>query len=146
MSKFSDDLEVKLLNLVLRGVSYTPPTSIYIGLFTSDPSDTLGSPTGEVLASGSWEDYVRVDAAAGAAIADGWQTPGTNNGTTSNAKVITFLANDGSASVTIHGIGIFDGSGVNANLLFHATLATDKTLLTGDVLSFGVGSITVTLD
>jgi len=150
MSKFSDHLEEKLLNHIFRDILYTKPSSIYIGLFTVVPADALGTPTNEVLATSAWSNYLRVDAAngdgtTGAGIATGWQTPNATGGSTSNAKVITFAANNGAASVTIKGIGIFDGSGSGANLLFHSQLATEKTLLTGDVLSFGLNSITVTL-
>ena len=150
MSKFSDHLEEKLLNHIFRGVDYVKPGAIYIGLFTEVPTDALGTPTNEVLATSAWSNYARVDAAngdgtTGAGIATGWETPNASGGSTSNAKVITFLANNGAASVTIKGIGIFDGGGSGANLLFHSNLATEKTLLTGDVLSFGENSITVTL-
>lgn len=150
MSKFSDHLEEKLLNHIFRDVTYNKPGAIYIGLFTVIPTDALGSPTNEVLSTSAWGNYARVDAAngdgtTGATIATGWSTPNSSGGSTNNAKVITFAANNGAASVTIKGIGIFDGSGSGANLLFHSQLATEKTLLTGDVLSFGINSITVTL-
>jgi hypothetical protein len=150
MSKFSDHLEEKLLNHIFRGVDYVKPGAIYIGLFTEIPADALGTPTGEVLSTSQWSNYGRVDAAngngtTGAATVTGWEVPNATQGSTSNAKVITFAANNGAASVTIKGIGIFDGNSTSANLLFHSLLATEKTLLTGDVLSFGENSITVTL-
>lgn len=150
MAKFSDYLETRLLNHIFRQDTYASPTSIYIGLFTVAPADVLGTPTGEVLSTSQWSNYGRVDAAngngtTGAATVTGWEVPNATQGSTSNAKVITFAANNGAASVTIKGIGIFDGNSTSANLLFHSQLATEKTLLTGDVLSFGENSITVTL-
>lgn len=145
MSEFSDYLETSLINHIFRGTTFTSPSSIYIALFTSNPTDLLGSTTGEVLASGTWTDYERKDAAVGGTIQSGWAAPGASDGTTSNAKVITFDANNGSAQVTVTHIGIFDAA-TAGNLLFHSPLASDKVLLQGDVLSFGVGSITVTLD
>jgi hypothetical protein len=150
MAKFSDYLETRLLNHIFRQDTYASPTSIYIGLFTVAPADALGTPTGEVLSTSQWSNYGRVDAAngngtTGAATVTGWEVPNATQGSTSNAKVITFAANNGAASVTIKGIGIFDGNSTSANLLFHSLLATEKTLLTGDVLSFGENSITVTL-
>ena len=150
MAKFSDYLETRLLNHIFRQDTYASPTSIYIGLFTVAPADVLGTPTGEVLSTSQWSNYGRVDAAngngtTGAATVTGWEVPNATQGSTSNAKVITFAANNGATAITIKGIGIFDGNSTAANLLFHSLLATEKTLLTGDVLSFGENSITVTL-
>ena len=151
MSKFSDYLEVHLLNHIFREDSYASPQKIFIGLFTEIPADALGTPTNEVLSTSSWSNYGRVDAANGdgltttAATVTGWEVPNATGGSTSNAKVITFAANNGATAITVKGIGIFDGNSTSANLLFHSNLATEKTLLTGDVLSFGENSITVTL-
>ena len=39
MAELSDYLEDKLLDHVLRGTSYTSPTTFYVGLYTSDPGD-----------------------------------------------------------------------------------------------------------
>lgn len=147
MSKFSDYLEVQLVNHIFRTPAYSAPSTIYIGLFTADPTDA-GSGA-EVNPAGTWTDYERIDAAnptgSGAAKETGWDAPGATDGTTQNAKVITFPANNGAASVTVTHIGIYDAA-TSGNLLFHAPLASSKTLLQGDVLSFGIGAITVTLD
>lgn len=143
MSKFSDYLEVQLVNHIFRTPAYSAPTTIYIALFTSDPTDTgAGS---EVSSGGTWTTYARQDAADGGSKESGWDAPGATNGTTQNSVVVTFPSNDGASSITVTHIGIFDTASVG-NLLFHAPLASPKTLLQGDVLSFGVGSITVTLD
>lgn len=143
MSKFSDYLEVQLVNHIFRTPAYSAPSTIYVGLFTSDPTDA-GSGT-EVDPLGTWTDYARQDAADGAGKETGWDAPGATDGTTQNAKVITFPANNGASSVTVTHIGVFDAA-TSGNLLFHAPLASSKTLLQGDVLSFGIGAITVTLD
>ena len=39
MAELSDYLEDKLLDHVLRGTSYTSPTTVYVGLYTTDPGD-----------------------------------------------------------------------------------------------------------
>lgn len=143
MSKFSDYLEVQLVNHIFRTPAYSAPTTIYVGLFTSDPMDAaVGA---EVDNLGTWTNYARQDAADGGSKEAGWDAPGATDGTTQNSLVITFPANNGAASVTVTHIGIFDAI-TAGNLLFHAPLASSKTLLQGDVLSFGIGAITVTLD
>jgi hypothetical protein len=39
MAELSNYLENSLLDHVLRGTSYTSPTTVYVGLYTSDPGD-----------------------------------------------------------------------------------------------------------
>lgn len=145
MSQFSNYLEQALVNHIFRDTAYSAPTSIYIALFTSDPGED-GSGA-EVDPAGTWTDYVRQDAAAGGTKVSGWAPPA--DGVTSNAKVITFPANNGASTVTVTHIGIYDSENADGltpgNLLFYAPLVSSKSLLQGDVLSFGIGSITVTL-
>ena len=140
MSKFSDYLEEKIIETTLRGAVMPAPSSIYIALFTSDPTDA-NTTTNEVTV-GAWPAYVRQDAAAGAAIATGWAP--ASNGVSSNAKVITFPANNGSAAITITHLAIYDAQS-SGNMLYHAPLVSAKTLQVGDVLSFGIGALTVTV-
>ena len=140
MSQFSDYLEAALVNHVFRDTAYSQPTSVYVGLFTSNPGED-GSGA-EVNPLGTWTDYARQDAAGGAAKVTGWDAPA--NGTTQNAKVLTYPANNGAATIVVTHIGIYDAL-TDGNLLFYAPLVSTKSLLQGDVLSFGIGSITVTL-
>jgi hypothetical protein len=142
MSQFSNYLEQALVNHIFRDTAYSQPTSIYIALFTSDPGeDGAGA---EVDPAGTWTDYVRQDAGGGGTKTSGWSSPA--DGVTQNAKVITFPANNGASTVVVTHVGIYDGlDPLNSNLLFYAPLVSSKSLLQGDVLSFGVGSITVTL-
>lgn len=48
----SDYLEDKLINHILKGVSYSPPAGIYIALYTSNPGE-LGTSGTEVSTSGT---------------------------------------------------------------------------------------------
>lgn len=141
MSQFSDYLEQALVNHIFRDTAYSQPTSIFIALFTSNPGED-GSGT-EVDSDSTWTDYERQDAAVGDVKVSGWAAPA--NGVTQNAKVITFPPNNGEATITVTHIGIYDAIS-GGNLLFYAPLVSSKSLLQGDVLSFGVGSITVTID
>lgn len=139
MSKFSDYTEGNIIETTLRGAAFPVPAKGYIALFTADPTDA--NVTGNEVQLAAWAAYVRVDAALAGAIATGWSA--NANGVSSNAKVLTFPANNGS-SITITHMGIYDAL-TGGNLLYHAPLAASKTLLTGDVLSFGIGSIVVTV-
>lgn len=140
MSQFSDYSERNIIETTLRGSPFPVPAGVFIALFTADPTDADATEN-EVNLS-VWPNYVRKDAADGAAIASGWAAP--VNGVSTNAKVITFPANNGEGAVTVTHIGMYDAQ-AGGNLLYHAPLTSSKTLLQGDVLSFGIGSITVTI-
>lgn len=140
MSRFSNYSENNIVETTLRGAAFPVPAGTYIGLFTADPTDA--NVTANEVQTSAWPAYVRRDAADGAAIATGWTAAA--DGVSSNAKVITFAANNGAGAVTVTHIGIYD-SATGGNLLYHAPLVSSKTLQVGDVLSFGVGSITVTI-
>lgn len=128
MAEFSNYLENKLLDHVLRNVSYTSPTTVYVGLFTSDPTD---AGTGTEVTGGSYaRQVVSVTTASGGVV-------------TSSAD-ITFpqaTANWG----TVSHIGILDAL-TSGNLLMHTPLTTSKTIDSGDILKINTGSLTVTLD
>lgn len=139
MSKFSNYSETNVIETTLRGAAFPVPSTIYLALFTADPTDA--NTTANEVQTGPFPAYVRKDAAVGAGIATGWVAP--SNGVTSNAKVITFPANNGAGTVTVTHLGIYDAI-TGGNLLYHSPLVASKALLVGDVLSFGIGAATIT--
>ena len=141
MSAFSNYLEEKIVESTLRGGTFPTITDTYVALFTADPGETGGS--GEVDAGGTWTNYARIDAAGAGAISTGWAA--SADGVTSNAQVITFPANNGVANVVVTHFAIFDAA-TGGNMLYHGSLAASKTLATGDVLSFNVGALQITVD
>ena len=141
MSKFSDYTEGQIIESTLRGAAFVVPSAIYIALFTADPTDA--NVTGGEVGTGAFPAYVRKDASNGSGgVASGWTA--NANGVSSNAKAITFPANNGAGTVVVTHIGIYDAA-TGGNLIYHAPLVTPKSLLVGDVLSFGIGAITVTV-
>lgn len=141
MSKFSNYTETNIIETTLRGTAFPVPAGVYVALFTADPTDA--NVTANEVTVGAFPAYVRKDAAAGAAISTGWAA--SANGVTSNAKVLTYPANNGAGTVTVTHLGIYDAL-TGGNLLYHSPLVSSKSLLIGDVLSFGIGAITVTVD
>lgn len=128
MAEISNYLENKLLDHVLRNTSYTSPTTVYVGLYTSDPTDA-GS--GTEVSGGS---YARQAVSFAAA----------SSGSSASSSVVEFpqaTANWG----TVAYVGLLDAV-TSGNLLFHSALTTSKVVETGDVLRFNSGSITVALD
>ena len=128
MAEFSDYLENKVLDHVLRNTSYTSPTTAYVGLFTSDPTDA-GSGT-EVSGGSYARQALSVTTASGGIV-------------TSSADV-TFPQATASWGTISH-IGVLDAL-TSGNLLMHTPLTTAKTIDNGDILKISSGNLTVTLD
>lgn len=129
MAGFSDYLEDKVLDHVFGGNAYTAPSTLYVALYTSAPSDTGGGT--EVSGGG----YVRQTAT--------FTVSGTNPTTASNTGAVeypTATANYG----TVTSVGIFDALS-GGNLLAYANLTTSKVVSTGDVFRFNAGDLDVTL-
>ena len=128
MAEFSDYLENKVLDHVLRNVSYSSPTTVFVGLYTSNPTDTN---SGTEVTGGS---YARQSLSVTTASA----------GIVTSSADVTFpqcTASWGSVGY----IGILDALS-SGNLLMHTALTTAKTIDTGDILKISSGNLTVTLD
>ena len=131
MAALSNYLESALINHILRNTPYTSPgTSIYIALYTSNPTDADSG------SEPSGNNYARVQVTA-------WDAPSTP-GVTQNTNVITFPTASGSWGTITH-VGIRDASS-GGNLLFHGALAESKAIGTNDVFQFPAGSLDVTMD
>ena len=127
MSQMSDYLENALVNAVLRNQAFTSPATVYLALYTSDPTDAK---TGTEVSGGG---YVRQ--------AITFNAP-TNGATPSAADVLFPIASASWGTVT-H-IGILDASTVG-NLLFYGALTNSKTIAANDQLKVAAGDITVAL-
>jgi hypothetical protein len=128
MAEFSNYLENKLLDHVLKNTSYTSPTTTFVGLFLSDPGE--GGTGTEVTGTGYARQALSVASASG--------------GSTSNSADVTF-PQAGSNWGTITHIGIYDAL-TSGNLLMYTPATTSKTIETGDILRITTGNLTVTLD
>ena len=127
MAAFSNYLENALINGTLRATSYTAPTTVYVGLFTDDPTDA-GSGT-EV----SGNAYARVSATFAA----------PSNGAAATNADVQFPQATGTWGTVTH-FAIFDAL-TTGNMLYHGALTTSKTIEIGDVFKIASGSLTVTL-
>lgn len=117
-----------IFDKMFRNQTFTPPSTLYLALFTSAPTDayTSGSPNGtEVSGSGYSRQAMALDAAASRA--------------TQNTDVESFTASGGNFG-TVVAIGIFDAS-TNGNLLWWDGLDVSKTVNDGDTISFAAGAI-----
>ena len=127
MAEMSNYLENALINGTIRGTTYTAPSTVYVGLYTSDPTDAN---TGTEVSGGS---YARQSVT--------FASP-SNGASASNADV-TFPQATASWG-TVAYIGLRDAS-TGGNLLYHTPLDASKTIDTGDIFKIASGSLTVTL-
>lgn len=132
MSAKSDYLENKVLDLVLGGNSFTPPSTVYVALYTAAPNDAGGGT--EVSGSG----YVRKDVANNST---NW--PNASNGTKSNGVAIEFATASGGDWGTVTHFALFDAASAG-NMLYYGALTSSKTVNNGDQARFATGALTVT--
>ena len=127
MAAMSNYLENALINATLRNTSYTTPTTVYVGLYTTDPTDAN---TGTEVTGGS---YARKAATFGA----------PSDGVSTISSAIEFDQATASWG-TVAYFGILDAA-TSGNLLYHGALTASKTIDTGDVFKFATSALTVTL-
>ena len=127
MAEMSNFLENALINATLRATTYTSVATVYVSLWTSDPTDA-GS--GTEVSGGS---YARTAVTFGAPA----------NGVTTNSADVTFPTATASWG-TVGWIGINDAAS-SGNLLYHSPLDTAKTIDTGDIFKISSGNLSVTL-
>ena len=127
MAEFSNYLENALINAVLRNTTYTSPATVYVSLYTTDPTD---ADSGTEVSGGS---YARTAVTMGA----------PSNGVSTNSADVTFPTATAGWGTVSH-IGIHDAS-TSGNLLFHTPLDTSKTIDSGDIFKITTGNLSVTL-
>jgi len=127
MAEMSNYLENALINATLRATTFTSPSTVYVGLYTADPTD---AGTGTEVSGGS---YARQSVTFGA----------PSNGVSTNSAAVEFPQCTSTWGTVSH-IGILDAS-TSGNLYYHTALDSSKTIETGDVFKIAIGNLSVTL-
>jgi len=120
--------ETHTLQYLLTTDSVTRPTSWYIGLFTSDPTDTGSAGTEVSTGTG----YARTAV-----------TFTVSGDTASNSAAVEFPAASGGNWGTISHIGVMDAS-TGGNMIVHSALDTAKAINDGDVFRIPTGDLDIT--
>jgi hypothetical protein len=130
MAEMSNFLENALINATLRNTTYTSVATVYVSLWTSNPTDA-GS--GTEVSGGS---YARTAVTFGA----------PSDGASLNSADVTFPTATASWG-TVGWIGINDSatSGGSDHLLYHTALDTAKAIDSGDIFKISTGNLSVTL-
>jgi|TARA_B110000285_G_scaffold159925_1_gene178545 hypothetical protein len=119
--------ETKTLEYLLTTTTVTRPTTWYIGLFTSDPTDT-GTAGTEVSGSAYARTAVTFSVTADVA---------------SNTAGVEFPAATGGNWGTIGWIGIMDAA-TSGNMIIHSALTVAKAINDGDVFRIPTGDLDIT--
>lgn len=132
MSAKSDYLENKIADLVLGGVSFSSPATVYVALYTAAPNDAGGGTEVSGYA------YARKDVTN-----DLTNWPSASNGVKSNGTAIEFAAASGGNWGTITHFALFDALSAG-NMLYYGALSSSKTINDGDQARFAAGALTIT--
>ena len=127
MSEFSNYSENLVINVLLRAASHTGAAAVYVGLYTSDPTD---GNTGTEVTGGS---YARTAVVFGAPSA----------GISINSSAVEFPQAT-AAWGTVGWVGVLDAA-TDGNLICHSPLDVAKTIDTGDIFKIATGNLSITV-
>jgi hypothetical protein len=136
MANLSTYAADKLLDHLLGRTAFTMPT-VYVALFTTNPTEPAGTGGVEVSATGTA--YARLALGTGAGCVMGASASGSStSGSALNWSQAT--ADWG----TITGVGLYDAA-TGGNLLDSGPLAANKVVSNGDTYSMPAGDLTAAL-
>jgi hypothetical protein len=121
----SDYLENKLIDHSLGTTVYTKPSSVYIALYTTAPSDSY---SGVEVSGGS---YIRKIITFSSA----------SGGSAVNNTAVSFTS---MPTADVSGIGVLD-SLTSGNLLYWGTLSNTISIISGDTVNISNGTLTISL-
>lgn len=130
MGSLSNYAENKWLDHILKTAAFTVPTNIYVALSTADPTDA-----GTGVAEPSGNGYAR-------AVCNTWATAAAR--TTSNGAAVTFPQATGAWGTITH-YAIYDAV-TAGNFLGHGSLTTPNAVVNGNIVTFAIGEIDVTVN
>ena len=135
MSALSNYLADEVVDHLLRNQAFTPPTTLYLALFTADTGLNANLPDSEASYTGYAREVIALDAAA--------------DGVTANTATVEFdEASSGPTVIT--DVAIVDhlsntNWGVDVNVLIWGALAADKTLASGETFRIQAGELDLTV-
>ena len=125
-STTSDYLFDRQVASVLRQEVYTPPTALYVGLFTTKPA--LTGTGGVEVVSNANTNYARVTIPSNSS---NWSEPSGINRQFSNLNDVVFGVPGTQSWGTITGMGLFDAA-TGGNLLWVGDIGTSRPVSSGD--------------
>jgi len=130
MGSKTDYLEDKMINHVLRNTSYTPPVTLYLAMFTTDPTETGAAGT-EVSGGAYARQTVAFDAPS-------------PSGVTQNTSLVTFPTATASWGTVSHWMLMDAVSGGNG--LYFGAWDAAQSIGIGGIAEVAVGELKITED
>lgn len=132
MANLTDGYEKELVDGLTGVTPLTTPTTVYLALFTADPTET-GSVVNEV----SGTSYARV-ALTG-------KFSASTDGSSANTTAITFPAAGAGGWGTITHVGLMkSGTATTADMMVYQALTNSVIIAESDVFEFLVGNLSIT--
>jgi hypothetical protein len=128
MAEFTDFMENKIIDHMLRNRSYTPPATVYVALFTTATTDAGG---GTEVSGGAYARQAVTLAAA-------------SGGASENSADITFPQATADWGTITH-VALMSAL-TGGNMLMHTALDESKTINNGDTFKINAGDLDVTVD
>ena len=128
MAEFSDFFENEIIDHMLRAVTYTPPATIYLALYTVAPTDAGG---GTEVSGGAYARQAFTLTAASA-------------GASSNSADVTFPTATADWG-TVVACAILDAA-TAGNFLMWSNLDASKAVATGDTFKININDLDVVCD
>jgi len=127
MAEFTDFMENKIIDHMLRAQAYTPPATVYLALFTTPTNDAGG---GTEVSGGAYaRQAVTLDAA--------------EDGASENSAEITFPTATADWGTITH-VALMDAL-TGGNMLMHTPLDDSKEVNNGDTFKMNAGALDVTV-
>ena len=140
MSALSDYLEAKYLDLTYNGVAFTPPASVFIALYTTDPTD---ADTGTEVSGGGYT-RAQVNPNGGGAPQFDLAVVDGAGSMVANADDIEFPAATAAWGTVTH-FGIKDAA-AGGNLLHHGVLDDAQVVGIGGVFKIAAGDMKLRME
>ena len=121
----SDYYENKILDHMLRGTAFSPPTAVYVSLHSADPGETGAN---EISGGGYARQQVTFNAPSG--------------GSMTNSNLLRW---NNMPAVTVTHVALWDAP-TAGNCLWTGALTTSVTVSAGASFEIAPGNLTVTLD
>lgn len=128
----SNYLEAAILNAVFRNTPFTSPTTVYLALYTSDPTE---ADSGTEVTGGAY---------ARRPVTFTVPTQVNNKATISNSAEIQFAEATANWGTVTH-VGLRSAA-TGGNLLYYGPVSNARSILANDQLRFKVGELILDLD
>jgi len=135
MSAFSVYFANKVIDHMLRNQAFTPPTTVYLALFTAVTGLETDAPTAEVSGDTYARQACALDAAASSASANTSEVAFPQAGA-SWGTITHFALVDHETNVTW---------GTNVHVLKHGALTTSKAIGAGDTLKVAASALAISI-